>query len=235
MGNLAYKNYSKHYLSVDCVILGYEDEELKLLLYPRGFAPEQGKWSLLGGFVNENETLDNAALRVLYNTTGLEEIYLEQVYSFSEPERDPGARVVSIAYYALVKINEQDKDLVREHGAHWWPISKLPGLIFDHNKMVEKSIERLQQKASSQLIGGELLPEMFTIVQLRNLYNAIFQREFDPGNFRRKVLSLEVLERLDIKDKSNSKKGAYYYRFSLKSLDMKFRPIFNHINQEYLT
>ncbi len=232
MTNLVYRNYTKHYLSVDCVILGYEEEELKLLLYPRGFAPEEGKWSLLGGFVNENETIDNAALRVLYNTTGLEEIYLEQVHSFSEPDRDPGARVVSIAYYALVKINQQDIDLVREHGAHWWPLSKLPDLIFDHRRMVDKSIERLQQKASSQLIGSELLPETFTLIQLRNLYNAIFLRTFDPGNFRRKILSLDVLERLDIKDMSGSKKGAFYYRFTQKSLDMKFKPIFNLINQD---
>jgi 8-oxo-dGTP diphosphatase len=232
MTNLVYRNYTKHYLSVDCVILGYEEEELKLLLYPRGFAPEQGKWSLLGGFVDEDETIDNAALRVLYNTTGLKEIYLEQVHSFSEPDRDPGARVVSMAYVALVKIIQQDKDLVREYGAHWWPLSKLPDLIFDHRRMVDKSIERLQQKASSQLIGGELLPEMFTLVQLRNLYNAIFQRTFDPGNFRRKVLSLDVLERLDIKDMSSSKKGAFYYRFTQKSLDMKFKPIFNLINQD---
>ncbi|MBN2596838.1 NrtR DNA-binding winged helix domain-containing protein [Labilibaculum sp.] len=209
--NPQYK-HPKYHVAVDCVIFGYHEGELRLLLYPRGFEPAMGSWSLLGGFVQEDESADMAARRVLKKTTGLSDIYLEQVQSFSEPTREEGTRVISLAYYALIRIDKYDTDLVRENGAHWWPISKLPTLIFDHENMVHEALDRLQKKASFDLIGEELLSEMFTLLQLRNLYQAIFQREFDPGNFRKKVLSLGRLEKLNIKNTTESKKGAYYYR-----------------------
>ncbi len=208
-----YKQYTKHYVAVDCSIFGYEDGELKLLLYPRGFEPAQGKWSLMGGFVQENESVEEAARRVLLQTTGLKDIFLEQASAFSKPDRDPGARVISMTFVALIRIDIHDKDLVRESGAHWWPVTKLPALIFDHEEIVANGMSLLQQKASIDLIGKELLPEMFTLMQLRNLYEAIFQKSFDPGNFRKKVLSLGILERLNLKNTKESKKGAFYYQF----------------------
>lgn len=208
-----YKQHPKHYLAVDCSIFGYEEGELKLLLYPRGFEPSQGKWSLMGGFVQENESVEEAARRVLLQTTGLKDIFLEQASAFSKPDRDPGARVVSMTFVALIRIDIHDKDLVRENGAHWWPVTKLPSLVFDHEAMVENALALLQQKASIDLIGKELLPDRFTLMQLRNLYEAIFQKTFDPGNFRKKVLSIGILERLNLKNTTESKKGAYYYRF----------------------
>ena len=208
-----YKQYPKHYVAVDCSIFGYEDGELKLLLYPRSFEPSQGKWSLMGGFVQENESMDEAARRVLLQTTGLKDIFLEQAAAFSNPNRDPGARVISMTFVALIRIDIHDKDLVRESGAHWWPVTKLPPLIFDHEEMVANALSLLQQKASLDLIGKELLPEMFTLMQLRNLYEAIFQKNFDPGNFRKKVLSIGILERLNLKNTNESTKGAFYYRF----------------------
>jgi len=208
-----YDKYSKHYVAVDCVIFGYEDDVLKLLLYPRSFEPSLGKWSLMGGFVGEKESMDKAALRVLKQTVGLDKIFMEQVQGFSEPDRDPGGRVISMAYYALIRIDQHDKELVRKHGAHWWPITQLPDLIFDHNKMIEKALERLQRKASLDLVGKELLPDLFTLTQLHNLYNAIFQKQFDAGNFRKKIASIDVLERTSHKDTSNSKRGAYYFKF----------------------
>ena len=207
-----YKIHPQHYVAVDCVILGYQDEEIKLLLYPRSFEPFKGNWSLLGGFVEDNESADEAAARILKQTTGLEQIYLEQVCSFSNPHRDPEARVISLAYYALIRIDLHDEECVRENGAYWVPIRKLPNLIFDHQEMFEKALVKLQQKAGYSLVGSELLPEMFTLIQLRKLYEAILQREFDPGNFRKKILSLGVLERLDKKDTSESRKGAFYYK-----------------------
>jgi ADP-ribose pyrophosphatase YjhB (NUDIX family) len=207
-----YKNYPLHYVAVDCVILGYQDEQIKLLLYPRSFEPYKGKWSLLGGFVQDNESADEAAARILKQTTGLEQIYLEQVASFSDPNRDPEARVISLAYYALIRIDLHDEECVRENGAYWIPIRKLPQLIFDHQDMFEKALVKLQQKADYSLCGSELLPEKFTLIQLRKLYEAIFRREFDPGNFRKRILSLGVLEKLSLKDASESKKGAFYYR-----------------------
>jgi ADP-ribose pyrophosphatase YjhB (NUDIX family) len=207
-----YKIHPQHYVAVDCVILGYQDEEIKLLLYPRSFEPYKGKWSLLGGFVQDDESADEAAARILKQTTGLEQIFLEQVASFSAPDRDPEARVISLAYYALIRIDLHDEERVKENGAYWISVNKLPNLIFDHQQMFEKALVKLQQKAGYSLCGSELLPEMFTLIQLRKLYEAIFQREFDPGNFRKKILSLGVLEKLSMKDASESRKGAFYYK-----------------------
>lgn len=208
-----YKQYPKHYVAVDCSIFGYEEGELKLLLYPRSFEPARGNWSLMGGFVHQNESLEEAARRVLLQTTGLHDIFLEQATAFSLPNRDPGARVISVNFVALIRIDRHDKELVRENGAHWWPVTKLPPLIFDHQAMVQNALDLLQQKASINLAGKELLPDMFTLMQLRSLYEAIFQKDFDPGNFRKKVLSLDVLERSNKKNTTESKKGAYYYSF----------------------
>ncbi|MBL7968862.1 MAG: NUDIX hydrolase [Prolixibacteraceae bacterium] len=207
-----YKGHPQHYVSVDCVILGYQDDELKLLLYPRSFEPSKGKWSLLGGFVQDDESGDEAAARILKQTTGLGQIFLEQVEAFSAPNRDPEARVISLAYYALIRIDLHDEECVRENGAFWVPVRQLPNLIFDHKEMFEKALAKLQQKAVYSLAGLELLPERFTLIQLRKLYEVIFQREFDPGNFRKKILSLGALERLDEKDVSESRKGAFYYK-----------------------
>ncbi len=213
----SYIIHEKHYVAVDCVIFGYENEELKVLLYRRGFEPSAGKWSLLGGFVRTNETLGDAARRVLYNTTGLQNIYQEQVRAFSKPDRDPAGRVISVAYYALIRINQQDSDLVRDHGASWWPISKLPRLIFDHREMIESSLLSLQVKAGTELVGRELLGDLFTMSNLKKLYEAIYQKNLDPGNFRKKILSLGVLMRTSLKDKTDSKKGAFLYQYMEKS------------------
>lgn len=208
-----YTNASKHYLAVDCVIFGYENYELKLLLHKRPIEPQIGGWSLMGGFCGSDESLETAANRVLHQSTGLKDIYLEQVQAFSDPDRDPAARVVSVAFFALIRIDKHDPALVDEMGARWWPMDEVPGLVFDHPRIVEKAKERLQMKASLELVGKELLPDQFTLTQLRRLYEAIYQRELDPGNFRKKVLGLNVLERLNTKNTEESKKGAFNYHF----------------------
>jgi 8-oxo-dGTP diphosphatase len=213
MENDIYRIHEKHYVAVDCVIFGYEEDELKVLLYPRGFEPSIGSWSLLGGFVEKQETLGDAARRILFTTTGLQNIYQEQVHAFSKTNRDPAGRVISVAYYALIRISLQDADLVKKHGALWWPISKLPLLIFDHQEMIGVSLARLQKKAGMELIGSELLGDLVTITNLKKLYEAIFLKEIDPGNFRKKILSLGVLRNTGIKDKTVSKKGAYLYQY----------------------
>ncbi len=212
-----YKGHQKYFLAVDCVIFGYEKEELKLLLYPRGFEPVKGKWSLMGGFVRENESCEEAAQRILHETTGLEKIFLDQVGTFSAPHREPDVRVVSVAFYSL--IHQYDSELLKAHGAHWWPLNDLPELIFDHREMFRKALVRLQQKAGYSLTGSELLPERFTLLQLRRVYEAIFQREFDAGNFRKKILSLDLLSRTGEKNMADSRKGAYYYTVNKKSTD----------------
>ncbi|MGV8095276.1 MAG: NUDIX domain-containing protein [Mangrovibacterium sp.] len=208
-----YGEHPRHYVAVDCVIFGYMDGELKLLIYPRSFEPAKGNWSLLGGFIQEKESSDQAAARILKRTTGLDQIYMEQVSAFSDPNRETTARVISIAYYALIRLDKHDEEIVHQYGADWFSLEKKPDLIFDHNEMVEKALLKLQQKAGYQLVGPELLPEFFTLTQLRRLYEAIFQRTLDPGNFRKKVLSLNILKRSNKKDSTESKKGAYYYCF----------------------
>lgn len=210
----SYNDQAKYYVAVDCVIFGYEDGELKLLLYPRRFTPSKGDWSLMGGFVKEFETMDQATKRVLKLTVGLENIFMKQVGGFSGVDRDPGGRVISQAYYALMRIDQHDKELVKKHGGMWYPITRLPKLIFDHDLMVKDALLKLQHHATFNLIGRELLPELFTLTQLNNLYNAVFQYDFDAGNFRKKLASLNVLEKLAIKDTSSSKRGAYYYKFA---------------------
>lgn len=211
-----YSKHPKHFTAVDCIIFGYDlsDKELKLLLIKRSFEPAKDKWSLAGGFVQEHESLDEAATRVLLSLTGLSNLYMEQLYTYGDISRDPGARVISTAYWALIKIHEIDNEIQTSNGAHWRSISDLPGLIFDHNIMVQKALAELIEKVKVHPVGFELLPEKFTLVQLQNLYEAILRKKIDKRNFRKKILSMNLLEKQDEKERETSKKGAYYYRFN---------------------
>ena len=220
-----YSEHPKFPVAIDCVVFGYEEDELKLLLYPRRFEPNKGAWSLMGGFVQEKESMDRAAKRVLQLTVGLENIFLEQVKAYSAPERDPGGRVISMAYYALIRIDEHDKELVDEKGGKWWPITNIPELIFDHSNMVADALEKLQNNATFKLIGKELLPKYFTLTQLNKLYNAIFQRKFNAGNFRKKLASLNVLDKLATKDTRSSKRGAHFYKFKKEDTNTQYERI----------
>lgn len=213
-----YSKYPKHYLAVDCIIFGYDiaEKELKLLLIKRSFEPALGQWSLAGGFVQENESLDDAAVRVLCTLTGLGDLYMEQLYTYGDVSRDPGARVISTAYFALIGIHELDTEIRRSNGAHWRSISNLPDLIFDHRAMVDKALQELIARVKVYPVGFELLPEKFTLVQLQNLYEAIYLRQVDKRNFRKKILSMELLDKQDEKERETSKKGAWYYRFNLE-------------------
>jgi len=210
-----YSKHTKYLVAVDCIIFGYDilEKEIKLLLIKRSFDPAKGRWSLAGGFVEENESLDEAAFRILRNLTGLEIIYMKQSYSYGNNDRDPGARVISTAYFALITIKDINHELTQQNGANWRSISKLPELIFDHSDMFKKALADLQSQVKIKPIGFELLPGKFTLVQLQDLYEAIYQREIDKRNFRKKILSMGILEKLDEKEKETSKKGAYYYEF----------------------
>jgi len=228
MNTTIYDQYqeNKRFVSVDCVIFGYEDEQLKLLVFQRDIEPCKGEWSLLGGWVNAGESTEDAARRVLNKLTGLEDVYLEQVHTFSDPKRDPGGSVITVEYYALINIDEKARNLINDYGAQWYTLDDLPALIFDHQILVEKALEKLRLRSSYEIIGRKLLPAKFTITRLRNLYDQIFQKKFDPGNFRKKILSLKVLERLEEKDMSESRKGAFYFKFKPKN-DGEFNdPIF---------
>jgi hypothetical protein len=210
-----YSMHSKLYVAVDCIIFGYDiaEKEIKLLLIKRSFEPSKGKWSLAGGFVNEDESLDNAASRVLSNLTGLKNVYLKQLHSYGDVKRDPEARVISAAYWSLIKIKDINKELSDKNEAHWQSLKKLPKLIFDHQSMVDNAMSELQAQIKIKPVGFELLPEKFTLVQLFDLYEAIYQRTIDKRNFRKKITTMNILEKLDEKEKVTSKKGAYYFRF----------------------
>lgn len=211
-----YSKYDKFLVAVDSIIFGFdeEDRELKLLILKRKFEPAKGEWSLMGGFTNKNESLDKAARRIVLQLTGLNNVYMEQLYAFGEPERDPGGRIISVAYFSLIQIDEYDRERVKKYDAYWLALSDLPDLIFDHNEMVAKALRKLRIRARTQPIGFELLSDKFTIPQLQDLYEAIYQQPFDKRNFRRKILSMGFLEKLDEKEKESSKKGAFYYRFN---------------------
>ncbi len=208
-----YKSHDRVLLAVDCIIFGFDGRQLQGLFIKRGFEPELGNWSLMGGFVNRDENVDAAATRVLNQLTGLTNIYMEQLFCFGDIDRDPAGRVVSIAYFALINIAEYSEQLQHNHEARWFALDKIPSLIFDHKKMVEKAKDRLQQKVANHPIGFELLPDKFTLPQLQNLYEAIYEEPIDKRNFTRKILSLGILNKLEEKEKASSRKGAFYYIF----------------------
>lgn len=216
-----YREHEKFHVAVDSIIFGYDEggRELKVLLLKRNFQPAKGEWSLMGGFLNNNESVDEAAKRILQQLTGLSDVYMEQLYTFGELDRDPGARIISIAYFALIKIKSSDLELVKNHGATWVPISSMPPLIFDHTAMVNRALKKLQIRTRTQPIGFELLPDKFTIPQLQGLYEAIYNKTLDKRNFRRKLLSMDLLEKQEEKEKESSRKGAWYYRFDPKKYE----------------
>lgn len=205
------------YVSVDCIIFGLNEGELSLLLLRRNFEPEKGKWSLMGGFVQEDESVDAAAKRVLKELTGLENVYMEQVGTFGEINRDPGERVISVAYYALINVDEYDRKLVEKHNAQWFDIQNLPDLSFDHPAMIQKARELMRRKASLEPIGLNLLPRLFTLSQMQSLYETIQGEAIDKRNFRKKVAEMDYIEKTDMIDKSGSRRGAYLYKFNTKA------------------
>lgn len=213
MSVVAYKKLDTFLLAVDCIIFGFDGNVLKALFIKRDIEPMAGKWSLMGGFVNNEESVDAAAMRVLTKLTGLRNIFMEQLFCYGETNRDPGGRVVSIAYFALINIEDHSAELQEEHNAKWFTFDKIPRLVFDHRDMLELARERLRQKVANHPIGFELLPPRFTLPQLQNLYEAIYDVPFDKRNFNRKILGLEILKKLDEKDKLSSRKGAFYYVF----------------------
>jgi 8-oxo-dGTP diphosphatase len=208
-------------VAVDCIIFGFDGQDLKILLIKRGFDPEKNKWSLMGGFLQANETLDQAANRVLKELTGLENVYLEQLHAFSDISRDPEERTISVAYFALIDIHQYEQQLSDDYHADWVPLSKKPRLIFDHDDMVRRAQKQLRYKASLHPILFELLPPRFTIPHLQNMYEGVYDTSFDSRNFTRKLLSTGLLIRQNAKDKSGSKKGAFYYKLDKRKYKVK--------------
>jgi 8-oxo-dGTP diphosphatase len=224
-----YPGEARILVAVDCIIFGFDGTDIKLLLVQRGLKPEKGKWSLMGGFLQPQESLEQASNRILKKLTGLEGVYLEQLKAFGEPDRDPVERTLSIAYFALIDIHQYEKQLSNEYHPEWVHLHKMPELIFDHKKMVEIAKRQLRYKAALHPILFELLPAKFTIPQLQNLYEGIYETAFDNRNFSRKVLSTELLIKQKEKDKANSKKGAFYYKLDKRKYKANFQAFLNFI------
>jgi len=187
-------DYARPAITVDCIIFGFDKNELKILLTKRAIEPYLGKWAFPGGFIHIDETAEECARRKLKEEAGLTDIYMEQLYTFSDLDRDPRERVISIAYYALVK----PTDYMLESGTDiddvkWFSISECEDLAFDHLKILQLAIERLRGKIRYQPIGFELLPELFTLPDLHRLYETILNREIERANFRKKILSMNLL------------------------------------------
>ena len=218
-----YQQKDKMYVATDCIIFGFDSGNLKLLIFKRRVAPLQGEWSLIGSFVKLEEDVSAAAERVLEEITGLKNVYMEELRVYGAADRDPGYRCISVGQYALIRLNDYDRELVKEHGAEWHDVDKLPKLVLDHDVMVQDALEKLMQKARFKPIGIELLPEKFTIPQLQSVYEAIFQKELDARNFRKKVLSHDLLVKLEEKDKLGSKRGAFLYKFDHRRYDQLTR------------
>ncbi|GHC48469.1 NUDIX hydrolase [Roseibacillus persicicus] len=210
--------YARPALTTDCVVFGLDEEDLKVLLIKRGLTPFKGKWALPGGFVREGEDLEKSARRELQEETGLKDIFLEQLYTFGHPKRDPREHVVTVAYYALVNLSEHPPTADTDADeAAWFPFDDLPKLAFDHSEILASARERLRSKLRYSPIGFELLPEKFTLTQLQSLYERILDEQLDKRNFRKKLLKLEILEETDEIEQDVAHRAARLYRFDRKA------------------
>lgn len=220
-----YSQYTRHYVAVDCIIFGLHEGELSLLLIHRTFEPEKGKWSLIGGFVRTDESVDAAAHRVLAEHTGLVDIQMDQVGAFGEVDRDPGERVISVAYCALVNVNQTDRLALESHSAQWIPLSQLPELGFDHPRMIESARRWLRKMFLTEPMAFRLLPEKFTLSQLQELCQTVINDEIDKRNFRKRVSEIPCIEPTGQIDKKTSRRGAQLFRFNeqIYLLNPKFK------------
>ncbi len=206
--------YPRAALTVDCVVFGYDEGELKVLLIERGLEPFKGRWALPGGFVRVDETLDQAARRELTEEAGLENVFLEQLCTFGGVHRDPRERVVSVAHFALVKLSDhRAKAATDAADAEWFPVSKTPKLAFDHGEILATALGRLKSKVRCEPIGFELLPSKFTLSQLQHLYEAVLETELDKRNFRKKALGFGLLIPLKETQMIGSHRPAQLFRF----------------------
>lgn len=209
--------YARPALTVDCVVFGLDDDDLKVLLIRRDLEPFKGKWALPGGFVRIDETVDEAARRELAEETGVTKVFLEQLYTFGGLDRDPRERVVSVAYFAVVKLSDHRVRAATDaREAAWFSASDLPGLAFDHEEIAGKALDRLKGKVRYQPIGFELLPPKFTLRQLQRMYEQILERPLDKRNFRKKVLGMGLLIEQDEVEQDVAHRAAKLYVFDKK-------------------
>lgn len=209
-----YAESEKILVAVDSIIFGFSEGKLKILIGRRRFDPGKGQWSLYGGFVGKDEDLDAAAHRVLCNLTGIKDIYMQQVGTFGKVNRDPGDRVISVVYCALINVADYDTSLLSKYNLEWMDLNEKPHLAFDHDEMVELAIKQLRGQISTEPLSFNLLPELFTLTQLQHVYEAILGTEIDKRNFRKRIKSIDFIEKTNLIDKVTSKRGAALYRFN---------------------
>lgn len=207
--------YPRPALTVDCVVFGLDQQHrLKVMLIQRNISPFQGNWALPGGFVRIDESLEEAAIRELQEETGIEQLFLEQLYTFGAVDRDPRERIVTVAYYALVNLKEHVVKAASDaKDAAWFAIDALPPLAFDHTQILAMALNRLKNKVRYEPIGFELLPQKFTLFQLQKLYEAILGQELDKRNFRKKILRMGLLHELDETQQDVPHRAAKLYKF----------------------
>lgn len=218
---------SRIFLAIDCIVFGFDGKDIKLLLVKRNFEPALGKWSLMGGFLDPNEDLEEGAARIIQDLTGLKDIYVEQLATYGQVNRDPEARTVSVGYFALIKIGEHNRESVKQHHASWIALDRCPELIFDHEKMVADAITHLKYKAALHPIGFELLPEFFSIPDLQKLYEAIYGVALDRRNFSRKLLSTGLLMDTGQKSMNSATKKAILYKLDQERYQDQFNAFWN--------
>jgi len=226
---MQYPNQKPFLVAVDCIIFGYDGENLKLLIIKRPIEPAKDKWSLMGGFVGEDEDLDGAAKRILLSLTGLHDVYLEQLHAYGDPNRDPVERTISVAYFALIDIKKYSKQINNLYHAEWFKLKEIPELIFDHTKMVTAALDKIRYQAALHPILFELLPKKFTIPQLQALYEQVYDSPIDNRNFIRKITSSGMLIKQNEKDKSNSRRGAFYFKLDKLKHRSQFQSFLNFI------
>jgi len=220
-----YIEHQKIFVSVDCIIFGFEDNQLKILIGRRQMDPGCGEWSLSGGFVRYDESVSDAAYRVLNQLTGINQLFMRQVGAFGNIDRDPGERVISIAYCALINVKDYDKKLMEEHHMEWVTLNDLPPMYSDHRQMIEQALQMMREKIKTEPISFRLLPKLFTLTQLQKLYEAVNGEEVDKRNFRKRIKDMDFIEKTQLIDKSSSKRGAALYRFNTKAYneEQKFK------------
>lgn len=210
--------FARPALAVDCVIFGIDEDDLKVMLIQRGVDPYRGMWAIPGGFVRVDESLDSAARRELEEETGIQDVFLEQLYTFGDVDRDPRERVVSVAYYALTNLIGHMVDARTDaSNAAWFALSDLPELPFDHAAILDAALERLRGKVRYRPIGFELLPDRFTLTQLQRVYEIVLDREIDKRNFRKKILAMEILKDTGEVEKDVAHRAARLYRFDKRA------------------
>lgn len=206
--------YARPAVTVDCVVFGLDEDDLKILLIQRGLQPFKDQWALPGGFVAVGESLENTARRELNEETSLKNVFLEQLYTFGDPARDPREHVITVAYYALVNLSEHRIQAATDaSNAAWFSVDDAPKLAFDHERILKTAYDRLKAKIRYQPVGFELLPAKFTLRQLQGLYEKILDRSLDKRNFRKKILNMGIIEELSEVETDVAHRAAQLYRF----------------------